>query len=318
MKSEVDKNIILTFNSNLIELQGVVPSGVYIDQNKYGNSLFASRSFKKGDFIYKGKGIDIGDQDPNISIKLYLTYADDETRKEIYDLQNLTHAVSKNNTRILYFFDSFTNHSCDPNIYSLDDANYYYYSIIAVKDINPGDELLDNYFNYEYDCFDKNILKCECKAENCVGQAIGFKYLSHEQKKNRINLVDYNVLNVWAEEFKYKPGESNECVVLDNLLLPDGIALSSEDGLVSTKKFNSGEILFEGGVKDTNEKTIVVAIIEKRRIWVDVEDKKYYGLATFIKNLEKSNVEIKMISDDIFKIVAVTNIDVNEELTCKR
>ncbi len=51
MKSEVDKNIILTFNSNLIEIQGVVPSGVYIGQNKYGNSLFASRSFKKGDII---------------------------------------------------------------------------------------------------------------------------------------------------------------------------------------------------------------------------------------------------------------------------
>jgi hypothetical protein len=318
---EIEKNnVTLTCNSDLIEIKGVIPEGIYISKGKYGYAVYSSKHFKKDEFVFRGKFILIDDKEA--LIKMHLSPYEDQTKVETYNLNFTTHTVNTwNKKRQLYFFDSFMNHSCDPNIVGFCEPENQYYNF-ALKDIYPGDEITSDYTLFEYDCVNKNILKCECNGGGCLGKTLGFKYLTPEQKKIRINDVDEDIFNLWVQEFKFKPDDQNEGVFVEKLNLPDGFHFTDDEILKASKSFNPRDVLFEGRATIINENTIVIVIINEKKIWLELETdedltKNYKGIASFIKNSDKANVQIKMISKNDFQIVAVKSINENDELLCK-
>ena len=64
-------------------------------------------------------------------------------------------------------FARFTNHSCNPNMYSkivkVDDANHIIF--FARTDVRPGEELT---YNYRFESEDGKV-PCYCGADNCRG-----------------------------------------------------------------------------------------------------------------------------------------------------
>lgn len=78
-------------------------------------------------------------------------------------------------------FDDFLNHSCSPNCF----IDWQTLNLVALKNISKDEELAFNYNISEYDLLDGGnfTFKCNCDSKNCIGDVRGFKYLSHEQKK---------------------------------------------------------------------------------------------------------------------------------------
>ena len=74
--------------------------------------------------------------------------------------------------------DDFVNHSCNPNCY----VRYGDFALIALRDINKGEELSYNYCTTEED-LEQFSFPCSCGAETCIKEVRGFRYLSLEQKK---------------------------------------------------------------------------------------------------------------------------------------
>jgi len=318
---DVEKNNTINYvDSQTIEMVSRIPERIYISNSETGNSVFVNKHFKKGELIYKGKYNLI--EDKEFSIKMNLIKNHDQTKKETFILEKNVHAVSiGNNKRKLFFFDSFMNHSCDPNTFTFYYINEHY-DVFAARDINSDEELTCDYLNFEYDLRDKNILKCECKSNNCLERIVGFKFLTNDQKKSRLNIITKDVFNSWVEEYKYKDGDTVESVFVDNLKLPVGIVITNSDSLVATKSFYSGDILFEGESKNINEKTIVIAVTENGRKWMDHEinsdlSRNYHELTSFIKHSDDANVLIKLTSNYLYQVIAIKNINENEELLSK-
>lgn len=69
---------------------------------------------------------------------------------------------------------AYTNHSCRPNIY-FDTDNF---RVVALRDIQPGDELCFFYPSTELDMASPFV--CRCKAPECLGVIKGAKHLSLE------------------------------------------------------------------------------------------------------------------------------------------
>lgn len=75
--------------------------------------------------------------------------------------------------------EAFINHSCSANT-KIDVISFRY---IAIKNIRKNEEITYNYNTTEYD-MKKNgsSFKCKCNSKNCLGQIMGFKYLTRAQK----------------------------------------------------------------------------------------------------------------------------------------
>jgi len=65
----------------------------------------------------------------------------------------------------------YINHSCDPNCHTEQFGNTIW--IVAIKDIEAGEELT---YNYEYEIDDKPAEPCNCGAKNCCGYILGPHY----------------------------------------------------------------------------------------------------------------------------------------------
>ncbi len=75
----------------------------------------------------------------------------------------------------------FINHSCAPNCEAeVDDGRIW---IIALRDINPGEEIT---FNYGYDLVDYKEYPCHCGAEECVGYIVAEEFFEHVRKQARV------------------------------------------------------------------------------------------------------------------------------------
>ena len=64
--------------------------------------------------------------------------------------------------------DYFINHSCDPNLWLIDA-----FTLVAKKDVNPGDELTADYALWEADEKFISSWKCTCGSQLCRGQITG-------------------------------------------------------------------------------------------------------------------------------------------------
>jgi hypothetical protein len=121
--------------------------------------MVANRDFGMGETIFQNESL-IFSQDCAIVIELFGT-------KRIW-LDNLVHTVNKGNgLREFYYFDSFQNHSCDPNSYMVyRDDNHY--DLIASRDIKKGDEITSDYESFD-DGLDGTFFTCTCGSDKCRG-----------------------------------------------------------------------------------------------------------------------------------------------------
>ena len=76
--------------------------------------------------------------------------------------------------------DENLNHSCDPNCY----VDFRQLILVALKEIQKGEELTFDYNTSEYDLIDQGCsFTCLCGSLNCVGEVKGFRYLPVDHKK---------------------------------------------------------------------------------------------------------------------------------------
>jgi hypothetical protein len=192
-----------------LEVTAYLPPGIKISKNQYGYGIFAARDFKKGRIIYDGQFL-LQDEG-NYKIKVKLIDTKDSNNIQSYFQHSNTHAVSINDgRRKFYTYDFFTNHSCEPNsreFISHPDKNIYYQ--IALQDIKEGEEITIDYNLFEYECLDKDINYCYCKSTQCISVVHGFRFLSKEEKRKKIEIVDEGVFKLWYNEFCFLPGVSN-------------------------------------------------------------------------------------------------------------
>ncbi len=75
----------------------------------------------------------------------------------------------------------FLNHSCSPNSY-FDIPNM---SLLALKDIEEGEEITYHYCTTEYKM--SSPFQCLCGSKNCLHEIKGFYYLSEERKQELLS-----------------------------------------------------------------------------------------------------------------------------------
>jgi SET domain-containing protein len=169
-----------------------IPSTVYVGESKSsGLGVISKQDFKKGDVIYKNSCLllDINKIPERIIV---------ETDQGNFELNKFIHASHHfQDMYMLYNFDSYTNHSCDPNTncVSTDDNDPCPYECVALKDIKAGDELTANYNGFYYDV--KDPFDCNCGSDKCYGRIAGFKNLTVEQQKELKDDIDKSFYKVY-------------------------------------------------------------------------------------------------------------------------
>lgn len=164
-----------------------IPEGIEIrETGSYGKGLFATKSFKENDIVYESYCV--------LTEKQYLTDIDCD-HFFVFDV--------KMNLYQVYEFDRYMNHSCDPNCLAIDsvyEGNKLYYKMLALKDINVGDQLYEDYSMFEY--HDHKVFACNCGAPNCRGIVSGFKNLPLKEKLKLVSVCEQTIIEKWAEDDK--------------------------------------------------------------------------------------------------------------------
>jgi hypothetical protein len=232
-----------------------VPDGITIGKTKYGQGVFASRHFVKGQVLYTGHFTLLDDDGVNRDITLI---TDDAEYPMTTEMHTVGVGVEPNKKREMFYFDAFMNHSCEPNTYSADSYNGENggsYKTVALRDISPGDEITCDYDLFELDSRDKGIDKCECGSSLCRGYAHGFLYLPKALQIELSGRMYQEVIDAWV---KMCPN-----VMFESVCPPRGLGIQydSHDGsmhLVATKDYQPGEkmysyssLYFDSNVIDT-------------------------------------------------------------------
>jgi hypothetical protein len=109
----------------------------------HGNGLFARKSFIPGEIVLRW---DLSHTLPNEQLD---SLSPDERR--------YTHPFDKTTTLLVQTPERFVNHSCDNNTVVQDFCD------VAIKVINPGDEITSNY----YEDGSGSKFTCCCGSKNC-------------------------------------------------------------------------------------------------------------------------------------------------------
>jgi hypothetical protein len=188
------KNLIPIWSTDLKTISITLPDCVEIKKIDDQTGLYSTKSFKKGELIYRAALFIIDNLDAfNNGIKL-------ETNKGTFDIIPHVHTVTIGNKFMVFTFDSFMNHECAPNTKSKWEININnklnYFDTYAEKDIEIGDQLTCNYLLFWYK--DDEGFNCECGSENCFRWVEGYKQLSKEQQlklEGEIDPVFYSFFN---------------------------------------------------------------------------------------------------------------------------
>jgi hypothetical protein len=125
--------------------------------------------FEKGDAMIEYVGERIDEKEYERRLKIYTTSVESNYIVPTPVKGWFIDATMKGN------WGRYVNHSCDPNC-QMEDAyvdGEWKNMIVAVKDINPGDEITMNY-GKDYKTVDGKFMGCKCLSENCSG-IIGVK-----------------------------------------------------------------------------------------------------------------------------------------------
>lgn len=138
-----------------------LPSSVEIvkDPNETGEySIHVTRDFAPGDIIFENTILHVHDDDATIRMKV---------NENIIDMDIRMHGVYRKalKYREFFYFDSFTNHSCDPNAQHIYTSSTTY-KMVALKHIKAGEEMTNDYTTFDHDN-DTEAFACRCNAANC-------------------------------------------------------------------------------------------------------------------------------------------------------
>ena len=130
-----------------------------------GQGLFAGQEIKQGTKIirYIGEKITQEESERRLGAGNVYIFGLDER----YSIDGSTR---KNTAR-------YINHSCAPNCHTEQFGNTIW--IVAIKDIQAGEELT---YNYEYGIDDEPAEPCHCGANNCCGYILAPQYWDRVQE----------------------------------------------------------------------------------------------------------------------------------------
>jgi Proteins containing SET domain len=303
-------------------LKDVIPDGIELRKASHGFGMFATKFFAKGTTLYTGFQIVV----PNIFRRFKLV-----TNQGTFDLDTDTHSVQCSETeRWLYLFDSFMNHSCDPTTISRQSSEQRErneYDTVALRDISPGDEITCDYLAFEYDCYGKVIEKCLCGAPQCVGRIAGFRFLSTEQQKARIHIVDDEVLLRMSED------PENKLLYVQDLKCPtDRVQIVQSDTtdikkgfkMIASRSYEPGDVIYRNSSLLYPEDLDIVVKLDQHKIWLSKSDhtvnrgdgkREFFYFDTFQNHSCSPNTMMSYFSEDDYELIATLPIKEGDELT---
>jgi len=154
----------------------ICPDNIAILKTDSSYSIVSLKKFKKGDIIFKNTSIVFNTNIvKEIKVNMKVLYKNifqnfhnpiDETIK----LDYLVHTVNNGNgMREYYSYDSFSNHSCDPNAEMITTDKYITgsdYKIVANKDIEYMEEITQDYETFDT-MLDGTTFNCRCNSNCC-------------------------------------------------------------------------------------------------------------------------------------------------------
>jgi hypothetical protein len=145
------------------------PAHLVIRHSKIDSEgCYATAPIKKGAVVVEYTG-------PRITIKEADALYDDHPRTYLFGLSDGKHVIDGEGVA------AFINHSCDPNCEA--DENKGRVWIIAIRDIEAGEELTYDYNLYDGDLDDPS--PCSCGAPNCRGSMYSEKELARRTQALR-------------------------------------------------------------------------------------------------------------------------------------
>lgn len=100
-------------------------------------------------------------------------------------------------------FENYLNHSCDPNCVIDFTRGRHRPQLIALQNIQRGEELSFDYDSTEYDLVDQECsFNCHCQSKNCRKKIKGFRYLTRLQKKGIKDLLSPFLKEVYVQELQ--------------------------------------------------------------------------------------------------------------------
>ena len=308
-----------TYDGDPEEIHQFIPDGVEIKRVPYGFGLISTKFFPKGSVVYVGEQLVIKNR--YAEFKLIIDNLEDTE----YLLDTETHSVEISDTeRWLYLFDSFMNHSCDPTTVS-EIVGPNRYNTVALRDIVPGDEITCDYNLFEYDCHGKVIERCGCGSRKCIGRIAGFKYLSVSDQKDRIHLVEPEVLTAMSIDL------SNRFYYITDLKCPEDRLEITRSGagrdafkMIATKDFQKGEVVCcnESLIFD-QDSSIVIEILGDR-LWLDnlvhtvnrgLGKREFFYFDSFQNHSCDPNTAMDYERNNEYRLVAINDINKGDELT---
>jgi len=144
--------------------------------------IFAKRDFIKGEELYSHS---LKPMPENSEIILSTPLGEVQIDMRLHGVKQ------SNGWRDYYGFDSFMNHSCDANSFSIcpESENLSFYTNKAAKNIQAGDEITANYLLFDWDC-DGHSFDCLCGSPHCYGHIRGFQALDFETQCRLLPEVD--------------------------------------------------------------------------------------------------------------------------------
>ena len=302
------------------EIHQTLPDGINIRKSPYGYGVYANKFFSMGSVLYVGSQVIIANE--YAEFKLVIT-----NNANTFHLNTDTHSVKFSDShRWLYLFDSFMNHSCDPTTISRQTTDLYsknQYQTVALRDIQPGDEITCDYNLFEYDCSGKVIDVCLCGSSLCIGRIAGYRYLSIEEQKKRIGLVDPEVLYSLAADI------NNKFLYFPDLLCPtDRVIIEPVDEgsykLVAQRNFTKDEVVYPNkSLIFPEDHSIVIEVYDKRK-WLENlvysvnkgdGKREFYYFDSFQNHSCDPNTYMIYHSENVYDVVAKRDIAQGEELT---
>lgn len=295
-----------------------MPDGVKIDKVYFGYGLFATKFFAKESTVYIASRHVIPDENADYELTMIHT-------GEKFLMNTMTHTVKcSENKRHLYLFDSFINHSCDPNTVDIQDRdNIEYFKSIALRDIYPGDQLTCDYSILDYDGASDPFV-CQCGANNCTGINIGFKSLTLDEKKKRLNYIDLEVLLELAAD------PDNKVMFIPSIRCPySQVSMEPDDQrlykLIAQRDFAVGEILYNNeSLMIPANYSIIIEVDGKRHWWIDdmtfmvnrgVGKKEFFYFDSFQQHSCNPNTLKVYHDENNYDVTAIKDIKEGEEIT---
>lgn len=104
--------------------------------------------------------------------------------------------ISTGDLRV-YSFDSFINHSCEPNSVACDEVDGAF-TTIATRHIRRGEEVTTDYDSFIYSY--TGIPHCQCGSEYCRGSSFGFGHLPRRAQEALLHRTHPEVVAAWLAD----------------------------------------------------------------------------------------------------------------------